>query len=38
VTYLWVMVIDTETFRMARGQDASTALAHLEELGANWIQ
>jgi hypothetical protein len=38
VTYLWVMVIDTETFRMARGQDASTALAHLAERGASWIQ
>ncbi|MCU1355203.1 MAG: Suppressor of fused protein [Acidimicrobiales bacterium] len=38
VTYLWVMVIDEETFRMARGRDASTAVDHLAATGASWIQ
>ncbi len=38
VTYLWVMVIDEETFRLARGRDARTALDHLRGLGASWIQ
>ncbi len=38
VTYLWVMVIDEETFRLARGRDARTALDHLASIGASWIQ
>jgi len=38
VTYLWVMVIDEETFRLARGRDARTALRHLAGQGASWIQ
>ena len=38
VTYLWVMVIDEATFRMARGRDANTALDHLAATGASWIQ
>ena len=38
VTYLWVMVIDEETFRLARGRDARAALAHLQVQGATWVQ
>jgi hypothetical protein len=38
VTYLWVMMIDEDTFRMARGRDARTALEHLRAVGATWIQ
>lgn len=38
VTYLWVLVIDEETFRLARGRDAGTALAHVAESGGTWIQ
>lgn len=38
VTYLWVMVIDEETFRLARGRDARAALAHLQVNGATWVQ
>lgn len=38
VTYLWVMVIDEETFRLARGRDARAALAHLAAAGATWVQ
>lgn len=38
VTYLWVMVIDEEAFRLARGRDARAALAHLQANGATWVQ
>lgn len=38
VTYLWVMVVDEETFRIARGRDARTAMQHLVATGATWIQ
>jgi hypothetical protein len=38
VTYLWVMVIDEETFQLARGRDARAAVAHLQVTGASWIQ
>lgn len=38
VTYLWVMVIDEEAFRLARGRDARTAVQHLADSGATWIQ
>jgi hypothetical protein len=38
VTYLWVMVIDEETFRLARGRDARAAIAHLQANGATWVQ
>lgn len=38
VTYLWVMVIDQATFLMARDRDATTALEHLTEIEATWIQ
>lgn len=38
VTYLWVLVIDEEAFRIARGRDARNALGHLAETGATWIQ
>ena len=38
VVYLWVMVIDEETFRLARGRDARAALAHLQSNGATWVQ
>lgn len=38
ITYLWVMVIDEETFRLARGRDASAALAHLQANGSTWVQ
>ena len=38
VTYLWVMLIDEETFRLARGRDARAAVAHLQARGASWIQ
>lgn len=38
VTYLWVMVIDEDTFRMARGRDARAALGHLQATGATWVQ
>ena len=38
VTYLWVMVIDEETFRLARARDAQAALAHLQANGASWVQ
>jgi len=32
------MVIDEETFRLARGRDARAALAHLQVTGATWVQ
>jgi hypothetical protein len=38
VTYLWVMVIDEDTFRLARGRDARAAIAHLQTSGAGWVQ
>ena len=38
VHYLWVMLIDEETFKVARGRDARAALDHLAETGATWIQ
>ena len=38
VTYLWVLVIDEETFRLARGRDARAAIAHLRGNGATWVQ
>ncbi len=38
VTYLWVLLIDEETFRLARGRDARTALEHLKDTGTTWIQ
>ena len=38
VSNLWVMVIDEETFRLARGRDARTAVEHLAAGGASWIQ
>jgi hypothetical protein len=38
VIYLWVMVIDEQTFRLARGRDARAALAHLQSNGATWVQ
>jgi len=38
VTYLWVLVIDEDTFRLARGRDAKSALTHLAETGVSWIQ
>lgn len=38
VTYLWVLVIDEESFRLARGRDARAALAHLQANGQFWIQ
>lgn len=38
VTYLWVILIDEDTFRLARGRDARAALAHLTETGTTWIQ
>ena len=39
VTYLWVMVIDEETFRLARGRErARAALADLQANGATWVQ
>jgi hypothetical protein len=38
VTYLWVQVIDEHTFRLARGRDATAAVAHLQASGADWVQ
>lgn len=38
VTYLWVLVVDEETFRLARGRDSRAALAKLTEAGATWVQ
>jgi hypothetical protein len=38
VTYLWCLLIDEETFRLARGRDARAALAHLQSNGATWVQ
>lgn len=38
VTYLWVLLIDEETFRIARGRDARTALQHLTAQGVSWVQ
>ncbi|CAN5805855.1 hypothetical protein BH10ACT1_BH10ACT1_33250 [soil metagenome] len=38
VTYLWALLIDEETFRLARGRDARTAAEHLAATGATWIQ
>lgn len=38
VTYLWVLVIDEETFGLARGRDARTAIAHVAATGGSWIQ
>lgn len=38
VTYLWVVLIDEETFRIARGRDARAAVAHMTEQGVTWVQ
>lgn len=38
ITYLWVQVIDEETFRLARARDATAALEHLQVSGADWVQ
>lgn len=38
VSYLWVILIDEDTFRLARGRDARAALAHLGQTGTTWIQ
>ena len=38
VTYLWVLLIDEETFRLARGRDPRVALAHLADTGTTWVQ
>jgi hypothetical protein len=38
VIYLWVLLIDDETFRIARGRDSTTALEALRSSGASWIQ
>lgn len=38
VTYLWVLVIDEDTFRIARGRDARNAITHLADTGSTWIQ
>ena len=38
VTYLWVLVIDEESFHIARGRNARSAVAHLGEAGVTWIQ
>lgn len=38
VVYLWALLIDDETFRLARGRDATTALAKMRETGASWVQ
>jgi hypothetical protein len=38
VTYLWVVLIDEDAFRLARGRDARSALVHLHENGTTWVQ
>lgn len=38
VTYLWVLVIDEETFGLARSRDALAAVAHLAATGQTWVQ
>ncbi|HEX2575185.1 MAG TPA: suppressor of fused domain protein [Aquihabitans sp.] len=38
VTYLWVILIDEETFRLARGRDARAAVGHLRQQGTTWVQ
>lgn len=38
VTYLWVVLIDEDTFRLARGRDARAALTHLRDAGTSWVQ
>jgi hypothetical protein len=38
VTYLWVLLIDEETFRLARARDAGAALAHVARRGGSWLQ
>ena len=38
VHYLWALVIDDETFKLARGRDARAALDHLAQSGATWVQ
>lgn len=38
VTYLWALLIDEETFRLARGRDARTAAGHLAATGNTFIQ
>lgn len=38
VTYLWVMLVDEETFGLARGRDSRSALRHLRDKGESWVQ
>ena len=38
VHYLWVLVVDEQTFELARGRDARAALDHLTQSNATWIQ
>jgi len=37
VTYLWVLVIDEETFALARGRDARAAVDHMAATGQGWV-
>jgi hypothetical protein len=37
VTYLWVLVIDEETFGMARSHDARYAVAHMASKGLSFV-
>lgn len=37
VTFLWVLVVDEETFGLARSRDARTAVEHLASKGRSWI-
>src|SRR5690606_34927820 len=37
VTYLWVLVIDEETFGLARSRDARNAVAHMASKGLSWV-
>ena len=38
VTYLWVLVIDEDTFRLARGRDARAAVSQIQAAGGSWVQ
>ena len=38
VTYLWVLVIDEETFGIARSRDSRNALRQLQDQGVTWVQ
>ena len=37
VRFLWALVVDEETFKLARGRNARAALDHIAASGGSWV-